>query len=267
MNISFALNQIIMPNSSFKEFVFLAKKLDLQAIEIRNDVATNLIKENQPYQVKDFCEENSLEILTINALQKFNIWNNDRSKEFVELCDYANKAKINGIVLVPLNDGSITNEKEQAKLLEDSLKNIASILQDYNLISLVEPLGFRQSSLRNKSIATKVIENINTTKLKILHDTFHHALSDENDFFPSLTGLVHVSGVSNKYVNTELTDDHRSIIDENDILENIIQIKKFSDSGYQGFFSFEPFANSLIQSNNVFESTKKTFDFIKSHLR
>ena len=40
--ISLALNQIVMPNDSFKEFIFLAKKLDLQAIEIRNDISTNI---------------------------------------------------------------------------------------------------------------------------------------------------------------------------------------------------------------------------------
>ena len=51
-NISLAINQMIMPNSSFEEFITLAKKLNVKAIEIRNDIATNLIEENKPNQIK-----------------------------------------------------------------------------------------------------------------------------------------------------------------------------------------------------------------------
>ena len=108
-NISFALNQIIAPNSSLKEFVFLSKKLGIETIEIRNDVATNLINENKPYKLRDFCEKNFLKILTINALQKFNLWNNDRLNELRKLCKFASSAGIQAIVLVPLNDGAVND--------------------------------------------------------------------------------------------------------------------------------------------------------------
>lgn len=270
-NISLAINQMIMPNSSFEEFITLAKKLNVKAIEIRNDIATNLIEENKPNQIKKICEENSIEILTINALQKFNIWNEERSKELIELCDYASQAGIKAIVLVPLNDNSINNEKDQEKLLENSLNNIEKILQNYDLSCLVEPLGFKQSSLRKKSIAVNIIKSLDINKIKILHDTFHHSLSGEKDIYPDLTGLIHISGVSKdyikNYVENTLTDDHRSIIDENDIIENVKQLNKFLNYDYKGFFSFEPFSNSLIQSDNIFESMKKSFDFIKSQVK
>ena len=266
-NITFSLNQMIMPNSSFDDFISFAKKMNIKKIEIRNDIKTNLFKENEPLKLKNFCEEHSIEILTINALQKFNIWNDERQKEFIELCNYTHRAGIWAIVLCPLNDGSVIFEEEQKKLLENSLINIANILNDYDLICLIEPLGFKQSSLRNKSMALDVISNIKTNKLKILHDTFHHAISDENNFYINHTGLVHFSGVSDKYSNIELTDDHRSTIEKNDILKNIDQIQKFIDSNYQGCFSFEPFSSSLINKNNLFEITKKTFDFILSNLK
>ena len=150
-NISFALNQIIAPNSSLKEFVFLSKKLGIEAIEIRNDVATNLINENKPYQLRDFCEKNFLKILTINALQKFNIWTAKRSKEFIALCEYASAAGIEAIVLVPLNNGTIVDNKTQKELLQNSLKSIINILDDYNLMGYIEPLGFKTSSLKKIS--------------------------------------------------------------------------------------------------------------------
>ena len=37
----------------------------------------------------EICEENSIKILSINALQKFNFWNKDREKELIFLCQYA----------------------------------------------------------------------------------------------------------------------------------------------------------------------------------
>ena len=135
----------------------------------------------------------------------------------------------------------------------------------------MEPLGFKQSSLRKKSIAVNIIKSLDTNKIKILHDTFHHCLSGEKDIYPDLTGLIHISGVSKgyikNYVENTLTDDHRSIIDENDIIENVKQLNKFLNYDYKGFFSFEPFSNSLIQSDNIFESMKKSFDFIKSQVK
>ena len=264
-SISFALNQILFPDSPFENFISFSKKLNVKAIEIRNDIKTNLIEENDPIKIANICEENSIKILSINALQKFNLWNKDREKELIFLCEYADKANIDSIVLVPLNDGSINSAKEQIQLLEESLKNILRIINDFNVFGLVEPLGFSHSSLRFKSLVAKVINNYQSNKLKIVHDTFHHALAGENKFFPSLTGLVHISGVSNIYKNIKLLDEHRSIIDDNDILENINQIKNLCNAHYKGFFSLEPFSNTLIKEKDIFKIVKKSFNYIDSN--
>ena len=265
-SISFALNQILFPDAPFENFISFSKKLNVKAIEIRNDIKTNLIEENDPIKIKNICEENAIKILSINALQKFNFWNKDREKELISLCKYADKANINAIVLVPLNDGSINSPKEQIQLLEQSLINIFKIINDFNVFGLVEPLGFSHSSLRFKSLAVNVINGLQLNKLKIVHDTFHHALAGENKFFPSLTGLVHISGVSNMYKNIELHDDHRSIIDKNDILQNINQIQKISNSNYKGYFSFEPFSNTLIKDKNILKIVKNSFNYISSNI-
>ena len=262
-NISFALNQIMLPEASFTDFIFFAKKLDINAIEIRNDIRTNLIKENEPIKVREESEKNSIKILSINALQKFNIWNSDRKEELINLCEYAEKANISSIVLVPLNDGSIQSEKDKRKLLEVSLNSINNILQDYNVKGLVEPLGFKQSSLQFKSLAVEIINNLQKNKLQLVHDTFHHKISNDNNFFSTLTGLVHFSGVFNKFKNIDLQDDHRSIVDEFDIIDNISQIKKLIKENYNGYFSFEPFSNELISNKNIFEITRNCLSFIK----
>ena len=163
---SFALNQIILPNKPFEDFIHFSKKLNIKSIEIRNDIKTNLIEENDPIKIKNICEENSINILSINALQKFNIWNKDRENELISLCKYADKANINAIVLVPLNDGSISTHKEQIQLVEKSLINIIRILEDFKVIGLVEPLGFKKSSLRLKSITVNVINSLKSKKLR-----------------------------------------------------------------------------------------------------
>ena len=55
----FSLNQILFPNISFNNFVNFASDLNLSAVEILNDIETNLIKENDPSKLKNLCSEKS----------------------------------------------------------------------------------------------------------------------------------------------------------------------------------------------------------------
>ena len=263
---NFAINQIITKYSKFEDLIYLAKQLRINKIEIRNDIKENLLLENKPLEVKDLCDKNKIKILSINALQKFNIWNNEREIELLKLCNYASKANIWAIVLVPLNDGSALNQTDQIDLLKISLRNISKILNNYDLTGLVEPLGFMQSTLRKKSLVIQVIEEFQITNIKLLHDTFHHKLSEENNFYINTTGLVHISGVSNQFKDHKLTDDYRTVIENNDLIENINQIKKFLKSGFNGVFSFEPFSEKFINDVDKLNLTQKTFDFILSNL-
>lgn len=264
--ISFALNQIIAPESSFVDFIELTKSVDLSAIEIRNDIPLNLIEENNPRQIKDLSESHSIKILSVNALQKFNLWNEERLNELVELCTFSSLAGVEAIVLVPLNDGSVTNEVEQQELLEISLKEIEGVLRNFDLLGYVEPLGFQTSSVRKKSMVVDEIEKLKSSRLKIVHDTFHHFLSGEKEFFPSMTGLVHISGVSSEFSNFELNDNHRYLINESDMLENINQIRYFLKSDYNGFFSFEPFAKDLAKNDNLSNVIERNISYIEDCL-
>ena len=69
----FSLNQILCPDIAFEEFILFTKKLNINFIEIRNDIKTNLIAQNEPIKIKNICNDNQINILSINALQKFNI--------------------------------------------------------------------------------------------------------------------------------------------------------------------------------------------------
>ena len=55
----FSLNQILFSNISFNNFVNFASDLNLSAVEILNDIETNLIKENDPSKLKNLCSEKS----------------------------------------------------------------------------------------------------------------------------------------------------------------------------------------------------------------
>ena len=62
----------------------------------------------------------------------------------------------------------LTALKVISNQLNQSLINIIRILEDFKVIGLVEPLGFKQSSLRLKSITINIINSLQSKKLKII---------------------------------------------------------------------------------------------------
>jgi 2-keto-myo-inositol isomerase len=79
-----------------------------------------------------------------------------------------------------------------------------------------------------------------------VHDTFHHHLAGETEFFPKWTGIGHLSGVTNPVLPVaDMLDAHRGLVDAADRLGNIQQIKALLGAGFEGPFSFEPFASDV----------------------
>tara|TARA_Y100000590_G_C15491274_1_gene927839 strand:- start:58 stop:879 length:822 start_codon:yes stop_codon:yes gene_type:complete len=256
----FSLNHILSPNLLIEDFIKLVKNIDLKYVEIRNDLPNINLQDQIPEKIRELSIKNNIKILTINALQKFNIWNKERENELIFLCNFAKKCDCRGIVLVPLNTGEYTAYNERNNILRNSLKNISNIMNDFELIGYVEPLGFKTSSLRLKKEVIEIINSINSKQsLRILHDTFHHYLSEEKNIYPEYTGLVHISGVSNtKLKSSNILDEHRVLIDKNDILKNVDQITELIHKGYSGNFSFEPFSKKIQNiknpSNDIIDS-------------
>jgi 2-keto-myo-inositol isomerase len=78
---------------------------------------------------------------------------------------------------------------------------------------------------------------------RLVHDTFHHHLAGESAQFPQLTGMVHISGVTDPDLpRAELRDAHRGLVTAGDRLGSVGQIRALLAAGYFGVFSFEPFA-------------------------
>ena len=97
------MNHIIAPNLSFQNFFELSQKLNIQNVEIRNDLPKIFLDKTNPDEIKKLADEYKINILAINALQKFNIWNKEREEELFYLCQFAKKCGSESILLVPLN--------------------------------------------------------------------------------------------------------------------------------------------------------------------
>lgn len=265
----FAINHIAAPNMTPAEFFQLAKSLGLSDVEIRNDLGGNAIVDGTPAaEVRAMAESAGVRIATINALQRFNEWTPEREREAVELADYARDAGATALVLVPVNDGSGQTDGERQANLRTALTALKPILEQRGLMGFVEPLGFEICSLRSKREAVEAIEAVGgRDRFKLVHDTFHHHLAGEPELFPAMTGMVHISGVADRDLAVgEMRDPHRVLVDEDDRLGNVRQMRELIDQGYTGLFSFEPFAREVQELENPSEALASSMDTIKAGL-
>ncbi|RDJ06936.1 TIM barrel protein [Rhizobium grahamii] len=261
----FALNHMVAPQLSVQEFFRLATSLGIDAVEIRNDLANSAILDGtSPDAVARAAREHRLTILSINALQLFNDWSPERKEEAKELIGYATACGAKALVLVPKNDGTGRADGERQKNLRQSLIELKPLLDAANIIGLVEPLGFEICSLRSKAEAAAAIDALEArSTFRLVHDTFHHLLAGEDRLFADLTGLVHISGVSDPSVSlSEMRDPHRVLVDGKDRLDNLGQMKALLAAGYRGPFSFEPFAAEVHGLEDPSSSIRASMDFL-----
>ena len=265
----FALNHMCAPALGIPEFFDLARALGISAIEIRNDLPGQPILDGTDASaIRSAAAERNLRIVSINALQRFNQWSDERAREAQALIDYAVDCGSEALVLVPLNDGTGRANGERQANLRIALKALAPMLHAAGIKGLVEPLGFEECSLRFKSEAAQAIRSIDTqSNFALVHDTFHHHLAGEQELFPGLTGLVHISGVDDPAVAiSDMRDSHRVLVDDKDRLGNIEQIQRFVASDYTGPLSFEPFAPSVHSSSDIAGDLRRSMAYISARL-
>jgi len=259
--IKFALNHMLCPKVSAETLIDYAVQLGLDAIELRNDVNENsLVSIKQAKTIGDKAKASGVRILTINAIYPFNVWDTELKEKAETLAELAGACGAEALVLCPLNDGR-DRTKEQVK---ESLTNLKSILDKYDLKGYVEPLGFPISSLRTKAAAIEVIKELGfDDTFALVHDTFHHKGAAETDVFAKNTRLVHISGVEDPVITfDDMLDEHRLMVGPEDRLDNVGQIKKLVDAGYTGYFSFEPFSAPVWDLIDHVAATKESIKFI-----
>jgi 2-keto-myo-inositol isomerase len=243
--LSFALNHMVAPRRSVGELIVLAHSLGLDRIEIRNDLEGVALKDGTPPgRIRAAAEDAGVRILSINALQRFNDWNQERAGEAAMLASYARECGAAALVLCPVNDAAWRPpEEERQGRLREALAALAPILADAGITGLVEPLGFAEASLRLKAEAIEAIEEVGEDeRFRLVHDTFHHYLAGEPRMFPDWTAIVHISGVDDASLPlASLRDADRGLVGPDDRLGSIAQIVALME-GYSGPYSFEPFA-------------------------
>lgn len=259
----FAMNHIVAPKLSLDAFFELSKALGTTEVEIRNDLP-DIVGSMTPAEVRAAAEKAGVTIVSINALYPFNIWTGDLPDRAVAMADYAAACGAKALVMCPLNDGT----EVSFDALISALTAMKPILEERGLTGLVEPLGFPISSLRNKATAIEAIKAADGEDIyKLVHDTFHHHLAGEAEFYPEWTGLVHISGVVDPDVAVDdMLDPHRVLLNAKDRLENISQIKTLLAAGYEGPFSFEPFAPEVHDIADPQAAIRENIDYITSQL-
>lgn len=267
----FSLNHMVNPRWSPQQLIETAAKMGVSAVELRNDVGDNSIVDlDSASRAGQRARELGIEVLSINALYPFNVWNDERASQAETLAQQVDAAGGRGLVLCPLVDAhnSATAEERRAQL-EQALSALDAILGRYNLQGFVEPLGFPISSLRTKREAADAIKALNLgSRFSLVHDTFHHQGAGETAFFAESTGLVHISGLEDPAITFEdMLDEHRVLVGESDRLGNVTQLRHLLGEGYEGYISFEPFAESVHKLGDPVAALHDSIAFITSSLQ
>ena len=251
----FSLNLMVAPRLRHEAFFDLTRKLGLDHVEIRNDLTGVALADGTPASnVGPAAKERGLSVLTINALQRFNVWGDARAAEASAMVAQCAASGAQALVLCPVNDVNYTpSAADRREALVKALNGLKPMLTAAGIRGFVEPLGFAECSLRYKEEAIEAIEAVGGADVfRVVHDTFHHHVAGETRIFPKMTGLVHISGVADATATSAtMRDPHRVLVGADDRIGNIEQLRALRAGGYEGVASFEPFAASVHASPDM----------------
>ncbi len=248
----FALNRIISPGMSLEEFFRFTSGLGLSKVELRNDINDGRILDGMdPAEAARMASEKNIRVISINALQKFNlaVVRAKARDELMQMLDIAAAITCPAIVLCPNNDPSDARSSEQrfAETVE-SLAVFGPFFEKAGILGYIEPLGFGISSLASLISARDAIKESGFGCYKVLVDTFHHYIGPDSsdilgaDYPVGLTGLVHISGVESDIPPSDYRDAHRVLVGPSDRMHSKKTMEALDRQGYVGDYSFEPFA-------------------------
>ncbi len=269
-SVKFGFNHMVSPSLTPDELVDAARKLGAVAIELRNDVGDNSLKDAETARrVGARAAEAGLEVRSINALYPFNVWNEERARQTETLARLAAAAGATGLVMCPLNEGKMLEDTpEKAAGLRAALSGIRPNLENHGLKGFVEPLGFPVSSLRFKREALAAIDDVDGGDVfTLVHDTFHHRGAGEQQVFAGRTGLVHISGLEDPAISfTDMLDGHRVLVGPKDRLGNVEQLRQLYADGYDGVVSFEPFAKEVHGLHDPIAAVRESMAYVRQAL-
>jgi 2-keto-myo-inositol isomerase len=250
-----ALNRIIYPNLELEGFLAMASDLGLSLVELRNDLPGGTITDGlEPQQVRELADHYGVSIVSINALQQFNLADNlpDAMEELKVLLELSSAICCPALVLCPLNDQDDTRDLQQC--LEQTIRCLQAyrpMFVDAGVLGYIEPLGFAESSLSSLITAQQAIRESRAPCFRLVYDTFHHFLGPddrerlETELDVRLIGLIHASGVEADLPRERYRDEHRGLITKTDRFQNIEQISLLMSRGYAGPISLELFSPEI----------------------
>ena len=250
-----SLNRIANPGIGLEALFKLASELKLSKVELRNDLPGGRITDGmEAEEVCALAEQHGISIITINALQRFNLAG-DLSRALEELRDLLTRAvavRCPAIVLCPVND--TRDARDPRSRFEETvhcLREYERLFDGAGVTGYVEPLGFRESSLSSLITAQAAIQESGAGCYRLLYDTFHshigpdsfQALEEQLDF--GLIALIHASGVQVDLPRERYRDAHRGMVDQADRFQTLRQIEFLLKRGFTGPVSLEPFAREI----------------------
>lgn len=272
--IKFALNHIATPRLDSRAFIDLAASLGCVGVELRNDLADKKLADRPffdgeaPAALGAYARNKGVRLLGLSEAYGFNTWSDAMRDKVALLLTQAKESGAETISLIPRNDACFSSDADRLGALRSALAEILPMVKAAGIVALVEPLGFTTSTLRSKAETVAAIEAVGGEgHFKLVHDTFHHHLAGGGPLFAAQTGIVHISGVVDPSLSPEdMQDAHRNLVDADDRLGNVAQVRALLDAGYSGAFSYEPFAPSVHALADPRAALAASMEFITERL-
>lgn len=265
---SFALNHMTVARLGYAKMLDAAATLGCVGVEVRNDLPQPLFDGMDPAEAGAMARDKGLRILALAEVKRFNDWSDSKAEEARALMATAQASGAEAVSLIPRNDNGGMNNGERQANLRVALKALIPMLEDHGLVGLVEPLGFATCALRFKSEAVEAVESLGAAgRVRLVHDTFHHHLAGGGPLFPQHTGIVHVSGVTDPSLAVgDMADRHRVLVDGQDRLGNLDQLRALAAAGWDGPVSFEAFAPETHALPDPVAALRRSMDLIRDGL-
>jgi len=264
----FAVNHMTVAQAPYTRLLDIAVGVGAIGVELRKDLARPLFDGADPVAAGAVALSRGQRILALAEVKMFDDWSDTRAAEALALMEIAVACGAEAVSLIPRNDGIGISDGERQANLHLALRELKPMLEEHNLIGMIEPLGFDSASQRHKAEIVSEIEALNAAgQFKLIHDTFHHYLAGSGSIFPEYTGIVHISGVCDPRLSpNQMQDKDRGLVDADDQLDNIGQIKSLLGAGYNGPISFEAFSPDVHQYINPKAELLRSIHFIESQL-
>lgn len=265
MTIRLAMNRTCAPGKTLAEFISLAQSSGVSAVEIRNDIEGREFADGTPAaEVRAKLDAAGLKVASVNALQRFNDWNDDRAAEARHLVAYAAALGAPGLVLCPVHTPESWTQAEAEAKLRDGLRQLAPILREYGVKGYVEPLGMQHSTMKRQAMAVAAVSDIDGWDCyQLCYDTFQFFRCSDDTLFPQHIGLAHMSGIRRPDLTpAELTEPDRGLVFPDDRVGNIAQLQALKAAGYAGYISIEPFDPAVQTDPDLAQHLRASLEYV-----